>query len=101
MPTYVRRHFACLLGLLCAASACSRVGATPPGRQNDPSCGMSPSDWCAGPEGDPCSMHANETECRADPKCKGTPYRGESLVACQDDGQGFSKNCPSVGCVSK
>jgi hypothetical protein len=27
-------------------------------------------------------------------------YRGESLVACKDDGHGFSLNCPTVGCVS-
>ena len=64
-------------------------------------CGMSPSDWCASPPGDPCGVHKNVAACRADKRCKGMPYRGESLVACRDDGSGFSPNCPSVGCISR
>ncbi|MFO0669848.1 MAG: hypothetical protein U0235_09525 [Polyangiaceae bacterium] len=64
-------------------------------------CGASPSDWCPGPKDDPCSAHKNTAECRADPKCKGRPYRGESVIACKDDGSGFSPNCPSVGCISR
>lgn len=64
-------------------------------------CGASPTDWCPGPKGDPCSAHKNTAECRADPKCKGRPYQGESVIACKDDGSGFSPNCPSVGCISR
>jgi hypothetical protein len=29
------------------------------------------------------------------------PYRGESVVPCVSDGTGFSRNCPSVGCVNR
>ena len=64
-------------------------------------CGMSPTDWCPSPPGDPCGRHANVAACRADKACKGMPYRGESVVACMDDGTGFAKNCPTVGCISR
>jgi hypothetical protein len=63
-------------------------------------CGLSPSDWCPGPSADPCSRHANERSCRADPRCVGMPYRGESVIACLSDGRGFWSNCPAVGCLS-
>jgi hypothetical protein len=65
-------------------------------------CGLSPSDWCEGPLDDPCSGHHSTDACRADRQCFGVPYRGESLVACIDDGQrrGFARNCPTVGCSS-
>jgi hypothetical protein len=64
-------------------------------------CGKSPDDWCAAPKGDPCGRHKDVNSCRADKRCRGMPYRGESAVACQDDGTGFAKNCPTVGCVSR
>jgi hypothetical protein len=38
--------------------------------------------------------------CRADDRCGGLPYRGESFAACQFDDRGFGTNCPTVGCVS-
>ena len=63
-------------------------------------CGVSPGDWCASPPGDACGRHASETACRADPRCMGLPYRGESVVPCVADGRGFSGNCPAVGCVT-
>src|SRR5512146_488043 len=70
-------------------------------RSNAPACGLSPSDWCAAPAGDPCGAHDDETSCRADPRCQGMPYRGESVVACVPDGKGFWTNCPAVGCISR
>jgi hypothetical protein len=70
----------------------------PPSRER---CGSSPSDWCASPPGDPCGVHKDTAACKADPKCKGMPYTGESFVACKPDGKGFWTNCPSVGCISR
>jgi len=64
-------------------------------------CGASTQDWCPSPEGDVCGEHADEASCRADARCVGMPYRGESFVACQPDGHGFWTNCPAVGCISK
>ncbi len=72
-----------------------RRGPTP---QNP--CGLSPNDWCPSPPGDPCGAHHNVEECRADPRCGGMPYAGESAVACQFDRRGFGLNCPTVGCVT-
>jgi hypothetical protein len=66
-----------------------------------PPCGLSPHDWCPSPAGDPCGDHRDEKSCRADSKCRGLPYRGESVVACIPDGKGFSSNCPTVGCISR
>jgi hypothetical protein len=63
-------------------------------------CGMGISDWCPAPAGDPCGRHRNTAACRADPKCFGMPYRGESVVACILDARGFASNCPTVGCSS-
>jgi hypothetical protein len=63
-------------------------------------CGMSPSDWCPAPSGDPCGRHRNVTACRADPACYGMPYHGESLVSCIVNERGFGSNCPTVGCTS-
>jgi hypothetical protein len=63
-------------------------------------CGMSPSDWCPAPAGDPCGVHQDAASCKADSACLGMPYRGESMVACQFDGRGFASNCPTVGCTS-
>jgi len=64
-------------------------------------CGMSPSDWCLSYRGDPCNRHKNTEACKADPKCYGMPYRGESFIACMFDERGFASNCPTVGCTSK
>ena len=64
-------------------------------------CGFSPSDWCGGPPGDPCAAHPDARSCRADPRCIGLPYRGESVIACLPDGHGFWSNCPAVGCISR
>jgi hypothetical protein len=64
-------------------------------------CGVSPNDWCPSRRGDPCGRHKNTAACKADPKCFGMPYRGESLVACFLDERGFASNCPTVGCTSK
>jgi hypothetical protein len=63
-------------------------------------CGMGPTDWCAAPPGDPCGAHKNVASCRADPRCTGMSYRGESVVACQFDDAGYATNCPTVGCIS-
>ena len=78
------------------ASATASASATP-----SPSCGTKLGDWCPAPAGDPCGAHRDEPSCRADARCKGLPYRGESLVACKADGKGFWSNCPAVGCVTK
>src|SRR5262245_48490320 len=67
----------------------------------EPDCGRRPSDWCAAPAGDPCGVHADEAGCRADARCVGMRYRGESMVSCMPDGKGFWRNCPAVGCVSR
>lgn len=64
------------------------------------SCGLSPSDWCALPVGDPCGEHKDAEACKADPHCSGMPYRGESVIACIFDARGFATNCPTVGCIS-
>jgi hypothetical protein len=64
-------------------------------------CGLSPTDWCTTP-GDPCNRHPTAESCKRDRQCYGIAYRGESVVACLDDGErrGFSSNCPTVGCTS-
>jgi len=64
-------------------------------------CGMALGDWCAADRGDPCNRHKNTAACKADPKCFGMPYRGESLIACVFDERGFASNCPTVGCTSR
>ncbi len=64
-------------------------------------CGMKIDDWCAGKPDDPCARHLNTAACKADMRCYGLPYRGESFVACRFDQRGFGLNCPTVGCISK
>jgi hypothetical protein len=61
---------------------------------------MSISDWCPSYRGDPCNRHKNTTACKADLKCYGMGYRGESVVPCMPDERGFAFNCPTVGCTS-
>jgi hypothetical protein len=63
-------------------------------------CGMGVTDWCPPPPGDACGRHPNTGSCKADQKCFGMPYRGESVVACLLDSRGFASNCPTVGCSS-
>ena len=63
-------------------------------------CGTRPGDWCPAPDGDPCGAHKDVASCRADPRCGGRAYQGESVVACRFDARGFGENCPTVGCVS-
>lgn len=75
------------------------TGAAKPKPKNP--CGLSGSDWCPSPKGDPCGAHKDVTSCKADKRCKGMPYAGESVIACADDGSGFSPNCPTVGCISR
>ena len=81
------------------ASAPSRPTAPLPPPSSP--CGLRTTDWCPSPAGDPCGAHKDVASCRADRACKGMPYRGESAVACMDDGHGFSSNCPTVGCISR
>ena len=77
----------------------SSGGSSPPSPARP--CGLSPSDWCESTAGDPCGEHRDENSCRADARCEGMKYRGESVVACVPDGKGFWRNCPAVGCVSR
>jgi hypothetical protein len=49
---------------------------------------------------DPCAGHKNAAACKADARCGGAEYKGESLAACQYDGRGFTTNCPWVGCIA-
>jgi len=87
-----------------SASGGSPSGATPPppppSQGVDPNCGMSTTDWCAAPPGDPCGEHKDTASCKADPRCVAMPYHGESVVACKHDARGFATNCPTVGCRS-
>lgn len=77
------------------------AGKVNPVGSNAKNCGTKTDDWCAAPAGDACGVHKNVAACKADKKCKGMRYTGESLVACKDDGTGFTSNCPTVGCISR
>ncbi len=63
-------------------------------------CGTKIDDWCVVDPDDPCARHLNAAACKADEKCYGLAYRGESLAACRFDERGFGLNCPTVGCTS-
>jgi hypothetical protein len=89
------RMFASFLIAALVALACAKMGAP------RADCGTRPQDWCTSVLDGPCGAHPDEKSCRLDPKCKGMPYRGESVVACVPDGHGFSSNCPSVGCIAR
>ena len=80
--------------------ACSAEGHAN-GRNSRDTCGMSVRDWCPSYRGDPCNRHKNTAACRADQKCYGMAYRGESLIACMLDERGFASNCPTIGCSSR
>lgn len=74
----------------------------PPGRPPvDDGCGARMDDWCPAPAGDPCGAHADTEACRADPRCEGRVYRGESFVPCRLDERCFASNCATVGCLSR
>jgi hypothetical protein len=97
-----------VIALAALLVACSRGGsdAAPPrgvatASVADPFCGMRSTDWCASPPGDPCGDHKDQASCRADARCKGQVYGGESAVACIVDDRGFASNCPTVGCLSR
>ena len=65
-------------------------------------CGTGWNDWCRSPlPHDRCNRHKTAEACRADLKCYGMPYRGESFVPCWYDERGFASNCPTVGCTSR
>jgi hypothetical protein len=95
-PATARR--CAIRGLAVVASIASLGWATAPA---DQSCGLGPHDWCPSPPGDACGRHRDERSCRADPGCRGLPYRGESVVACTPDDKGFWSNCPAVGCIAR
>jgi hypothetical protein len=63
-------------------------------------CGTGMDEWCPAPPGDPCGQYRNVSECKADAKCYGMPYRGVSFLPCVLDERGFGVNCPTVGCTS-
>ncbi|WP_394833293.1 hypothetical protein LVJ94_43000 [Pendulispora rubella] len=91
-----------------AASSSAPTSSAPPppaptAAPSKPSadCGIKMDDWCPSPAGDPCGKHKDAKSCKADSKCKGMPFRGETFAPCNDDGRGFSTNCPTVGCLSR
>jgi hypothetical protein len=67
----------------------------------DENCGYSPNDWCTSEKDGACGRHMTVEACRADPACKGMEYRGESVVACNWDENGYADNCPTVGCLDR
>jgi hypothetical protein len=64
-------------------------------------CGTHIEDWCRSYQGDPCNRHKYTAACKADPKCHGMHYLGNSFVPCFLDERGFASNCPAVGCTSR
>ena len=64
-------------------------------------CTMKVEGWCPGVSGDPCGEHGDVAACRADPRCEGIGYTGESAVACIGDARCFTSNCPTKGCISR
>jgi hypothetical protein len=91
--------------LLLLVAACRTPASQPPAPAPAPApqagdCGTRPGDWCPAPKGDPCGEHKELTSCRADPRCGGMAYMGESVIACKLDARGFAENCPTVGCIS-
>lgn len=67
----------------------------------DENCGYSPNDWCTAEKDGACGRHETEAACRADSACTAMVYRGESVVACQVDKDGYPTNCPTVGCIDR
>jgi len=64
-------------------------------------CGYSPDDWCTSMRDGACGRHPDAATCAADTACRGMEYRGESVVACHWDANGFADNCPTVGCLDR
>ncbi len=84
----------------CGGGAC--CGSPPrPCRELRPECTSRLPCWCPGVVGDPCGAHPDVASCRADERCEGIPYTGESLVPCVGDERCFAKNCPTCGCISR
>ena len=79
-------------------AACTKT--SPPPAASEP-CGFRTDDWCAAPADDPCGTHRTPAACKADTRCEGMAYRGESAVACIADARCFASNCPTVGCISR
>ena len=71
------------------------------GAQARRDCGTHVEDWCPSHRGDRCNRHKTTAACKADLKCYGMPYRGESFIPCFLDERGFASNCPTVGCTSR
>ena len=90
-----------LIFLALAGGACSAPSATAPVSLKQANCGTAPTDWCTSAADGPCGAHPDQDSCRADDRCQGMPYRGESVVACMPDGKGFWSNCPAVGCIAR
>jgi hypothetical protein len=67
----------------------------------DGHCGFRHDDWCTSERDGACGRHKTVGACRADPACRGMEYRGESVVACNWDGNGYADNCPTVGCLDR
>ena len=87
-----------MLRVVLIAAAC--LLPVPAFAVND-NCGYSPSEWCTSEKDSPCGRHKTVDACRADRACRGMEYRGESVVACQWDGDGYATNCPTVGCLER
>ena len=67
----------------------------------DGNCGFRHDDWCTSEADGACGRHMTTAACRADPTCSGMEYRGESVVACNWDENGYADNCPTVGCLDR
>ena len=70
-------------------------------RAIDANCGYGPGDWCTTEKDGACGRHKDALSCMKDPACKGMQYRGESVVACNWDENGYAGNCPTVGCLDR
>ena len=86
-----------MLRIILIAAALFQPGAAPA----DNNCGYSFDDWCASAKDGPCGRHATVAACRADSACRSMEYRGESVVACNWDRNGYADNCPTVGCLDR
>jgi hypothetical protein len=67
----------------------------------DDNCGYRPNDWCTTEKDGACGRHGDTLSCMKDPACRGMQYRGESVVACNWDANGYADNCPTVGCLDR
>lgn len=88
----MRRHFIALAITVLLAPGAAIASDT---------CSYSPDDWCTTARDGACGRHPDEAACRADTACRGMEYRGESVVACYWDENGYADNCPTVGCLDR